>query len=121
MRLRDITPSHHRLLRDLTNGISSSLETEFVNPSAEDGPSVGIMLRERRRQTMIEIPATLLIEAAEDLVAREAIRVHIKGRRDRMLFKAPPSPLPKHITSAPPPGGMHFGPGRGGGGFRGRR
>ena len=61
------------------------------------------------------------MQAVEDLSAREAIRVRIKGRRDRMLFQAPPSPLPKHIAMAPAPGGMHFGFGRSGGGSRGRR
>lgn len=121
MRLKEITASHQRLLRDLTGRISGGLETEFSNLPGDDGPNVGIILRERHRQVVIEIPATLLMEAAEDLVAREAIRVRMKVRRDRMLFKAPPSRLPKHIAAAPAPGSMHFGFGRGGGGPRGRR
>jgi hypothetical protein len=121
IRLKDITPSHHRLLRDLTNRISNGLEAEFSDLPGGDGSNVGITLRERRRQVVIEIPATLLMEAAGDPAAREAIRVRIKGRRDRMLFQAPPSPLPKHVASAPAPGSMHFGFGRGGSGPRGRR
>jgi hypothetical protein len=121
VRLRDITASQQRLLRDLTGRISTSLEAEFSNLAGDDGPNVGIILRERRRQIVIEIPAALLMEAADDLAAREAIRVRIKVRRDRMLFQAPPSPLPKRIAAAPMPGGMHFGYGRGGSGPRGRR
>jgi len=121
VRLKDITASHQRLLRDLTNRISSGLETEFSELADADGPNVGIVLRERRRQVVMEIPAALLMQAAGDATVREAIRVRIKGRRDRMLFQAPPSPLPKHIATTPAPGPMHLGFGRGGGGPRGRR
>jgi hypothetical protein len=121
VRLKDVTASQHRLLRDLTHGISNGLETEFAELPSGDGPNVGVILRERRRQVVIEIPAALLMQAAGDLTAREAIRVRIKGRRDRMLFQAPPAPLPKHIATAPAPGSMQFGFGRGGGGGRGRR
>jgi hypothetical protein len=120
VRLHDVTASHQRLLRDLTSRISSALESEFSELRDADGPNVGIILRERRCQVLMEIPAALLMQAADDLTAREAIRVRIKGRRDRMLFKAAPSPLPKHIATAPAPGGL-FGFGRGGGGPRGRR
>jgi hypothetical protein len=119
--VKELTSAHRRLLRDLTSGISNGLETEFTDLPGHDGPSVALILRERRRQIVIEIPAALLIEATEDLAAREAIRVHIKTRRDRMLFQAPPRPLPKRVAAAPAPGSIHFGPGRGGGGFRGRR
>jgi len=120
LRLKDVTESHRRLLRDLTTRISRALEAEFSELPDADGPSVGVILRERRREVTLEIPATLLTEAAGDATAREAIRVRIKARRDRMLFKAPPSPLPKHIATVP--GAMPFGFGRGGGGGpRGRR
>lgn len=121
VRLKDITAAQHRLLRDLTGRISSGLETEFAELPPSSGTNVGIILRERRRQVLIEIPAVLLTQAAEDLAAQEAIRVHIKGRRDRMLFQAPPSPLPKRIAAASAPGSMNFGFGRGFGGSRGRR
>jgi hypothetical protein len=123
VRLKEITASHNRLLRDLTGRISNLLETEFSELPGADGPNVGITLRERRRHVVMEVPAALLLQAADDLSAREALRVRIKARRDRMLFKAPPSPLPKHIATAPAPGSMHFGFGRGGGGGhpRGRR
>ena len=121
MRVKDVTPSHQHLLRDLTGRISSGLESEFSDLPGEDGPNVGVILRERRRQVVMEIPAALLAQAADDVTAREAIRVRIKARRDRMLFQAPPSPLPKHIATAPAPGSMQFGFGRGGGGPRGRR
>lgn len=121
MRLKDVTASHQRLLRDLTNRISNGLETEFSELPGADGPNVGVVLRERRRHVVMEISETLLTQATGDLAAREEIRVRIKGRRDRMLFQARPKPLPKHIAAAPTPGSMHFGFGRGGGGPRGRR
>jgi len=117
--LKDITASHRRLLQELTGRISARLETEFSELPSPDGLNVGIILRERGRHVTMEVPGALLIEAAQDPTAREAIRVRIKGRRDRMLFQAPPSPLPKHIATAPAPGGM-FGFGRSGGGQRRR-
>ena len=119
MRLKDITAAHQRLLRDLTTRISNGLESEFSELPGPDGPSVGITLRERRRQVVMEVPAALLAQAGDDLTARETLRVRIKARRDRMLFQAPPRPLPKHIASAATPGGFGFG--RDGGGPRGRR
>ena len=115
MRLKEITAAHQRLLRDLTNRISTGLETEFSELPGEDGPNVGITLRERRKHVTIEVPATLLAQAADDLMAREAMRVRIKARRDRMLFQPPPSRLPKNIASTPP---LPQGFGRGGYGPR---
>src|SRR5262249_59040303 len=119
VRREDVSEPHWRVLSDLTSRISSGFETECSELQDADGPSVGIILRERRREVTVEIPAALLTEAAGDATAREAIRVRIKARRDRMLFKAPPSPLPKHIATVP--GAMPFGVGRTGGGPRGRR
>ena len=120
MRLKEITASHQRLLRDLTTRISSGLESEFSELPGPEGPNVGVTLRERRREVVMEIPAALLAQAAEDRSAREAIRVRIKTRRDRMLFQAPPRPLPKRIATATALDGV-FGWSRGGGGPRGRR
>ena len=119
MRLKDVTAAHQRLLRDLTTRISNGLESEFSEVPGPDGPSVGITLRERRRHVVMEVPAVLLAQAEEDLSARETLRVRIKARRDRMLFQAPPRPLPKKIASTVMPGGFGFG--RDGGGPRGRR
>jgi hypothetical protein len=124
VRLRDVTPTHERLLRELASRISNGLEAEFseVPGAQESGASVGITLRERHRHVLIEIPTALLAQAVDDPTAREQIRIRMKGRRDRMLFRPPPTPLPKHIASAPAPGGAPFGfGGRGGGNFRGRR
>lgn len=121
MRLKEITPSHNRLLRDLSSRISNGLESEFSELPGADGPNVGITLRERRRHVVMEVPAALLLQATEDASAREALRVRIKARRDRMLFTPPPSPLPKRIATTPAPGGLLTGFGRGGGGPRGRR
>src|SRR5436189_274144 len=84
-----------------------------------DGPNVGVTLRERRRHVVMEVPGALLAQAADDLSAREMLRVRIKTRRDRMLFQAPPRPLPKNIASTVMPGG--FGAHRVGGGPRGWR
>jgi hypothetical protein len=121
VRLRDVTAAHQRLLRALTARISTSLETEFSELPGQGSPNVGVVLRERHREVTVEIPGALLLQAGSDLVAREAIRVRLKSRRDRMLFQAPPAPLPKHIASAPTPGSTGGGFGRGGGGPRGRR
>jgi len=60
VRIRDITESHRRLLRDLSSRISRALETEFSELPDADGPGVGIILRERRREVTVEIPAALL-------------------------------------------------------------
>ena len=119
MRLKEITAAHQRLLRDLTTRISNGLESEFSELPVPDGPNVGITLRERRRHVVMEVPAALLAQAADDLSAREMLRVRIKARRDRMLYQAPPRPLPKKIASTVMPGGFGFG--RDGGGPRGRR
>jgi len=125
MRLKDVTASQQRLLRDLTNQISTGLEATFSEMPGAEGRSVGIgvVLRERHREVVIEIPEALLVQAVDDVSAREAVRVRIKGRRDRMLFREPPKPLPKHIAAAAAPGSMNFGfgAGRGGGRPRGRR
>ena len=120
MQLNAITPSHRRLLRELANRISNRLEAEFSEPPGGEGASVGIVLHEDGRRVAIEIPATLLERATGDVTAREEMRVRIKGRRDRMLFREPPRPLPKRIAVAPTPGSLQFGF-RGGSGFRGRR
>lgn len=121
MRLKEIARSHERLLRDLAGRISNGLESEFSELPDADGPNVGVTLRERGRRVVMEIPGALLMQAGDDATAREAIRVRIKARRDRMLFRPPPSPLPKHIAPAATPGAMHFGFGRGPMNRRGRR
>ena len=120
MRLTELTPSHHRLLRDLAARISNRLETEFSELPGGDGSSVGLILHERGRKVVMEIPGALLVQAGADAAAREAIRVRVKGRRDRMLFRPPPTPLPRNIAAAPAPGGG-FGFGRSQGYGRGRR
>jgi len=120
VRLKDITGAQQRLLRELTTQISVRLEGAFAELPDADGPNVGIRLEERGRNVVMELPGALLLQAANDPSAREALRVRIKARRDRMLFRPPPTPLPKRITAAPAPGMSRFGFGRDGGG-RGRR
>src|SRR5205814_471930 len=48
-------------------------------------------------------PAVLLLRADAEADAREALRQRIKATRDRMLFRAPPPPLPKNIAAAGTP------------------
>lgn len=103
MRFRQITPAQQRLLEDVTGRISRRLESKFEDPSDVDGPNVGVQLRERGHAVVIEIPTALLEQAVDELGAREALRIRLKARRDRMLFRAPPSPLPKHIAPATDP------------------
>jgi hypothetical protein len=122
MRLREITPGHQRTLREVSLRISKGLETEFAELATE-GPNVGIRLQERGKKATMEIPGLLLQEAADDATARETMRVRIKATRDRMLFRPPPTPLPKKILATPDPSSTRFGFGGPGGGNRrgGRR
>jgi hypothetical protein len=97
-RAGDITPQQRRLVEGLTGLISTRLEATFQAAGDSDGPNVGIELRERNVKVVIEIPRAMLELALGDRAAREALRVRLKGRRDRMLFRTPPPPLPKHIA-----------------------
>jgi hypothetical protein len=98
VRVRELTPSHRQLLADLSGRISMRLESVFRDGSETDGPNLGVSLTERGRSVVVEIPFAMLDEASRDLTAREALRVRLKGRRDRMLFITPPARLPKHIA-----------------------
>ena len=100
MRLSDISAVERRLLEELSGRISNRLESVFTDLPG-DGPNIGIVLRERGRRMVMELPGELLQRAHEDAVAREAVRVRIKATRDRMLFRPPPAPLPKRIATAP--------------------
>ncbi len=120
VRLKEIAVAQQRLLHELTGRISNRLESEFRDLPGADGPNIGIALHERGRKVVMEIPGGLLLQAAGDATVREALRVRIKARRDRMLFRPPPSPLPKRIASAPDPAAGRFGFGFGGGQNRGR-
>jgi hypothetical protein len=121
VRLQDVAAPHRRLLKELSGQISNRLEAVFTELPDADGPNIGVALHERGHRIVMEIPGALLLRADEDATVREAIRVRIKGRRDRMLFRPPPLPLPKRITAAPDPAGPRFGFGRGPGPGRGRR
>jgi len=74
------------------------LETAFRDGADIEGPNLGVMLVERGRKVVIEVPFAMLHDASRDIGAREAFRVRLKGRRDRMLFTAPPAPLAKNIV-----------------------
>jgi hypothetical protein len=113
MRLREISPVQHRLLEQLASGISTRLEAQFVELADRDDAHIGVMLKESSRQVVIELPVAML--QAEDLAGREQLRTRMKARRDRMMFKTPPAPLPKNVAPL-----FHPGPPRGGG-FRGGR
>lgn len=104
MRLRDVTPAHHRLLADLASGISGRLEAQFVELPAPDQARIGVTLREGRRSVVIELPIALLTQAIEDPSGREVFRTRLKSRRDRMMFTSPPPPLPKKIAPLFNPG-----------------
>jgi hypothetical protein len=103
--LRDLTPAQRQLLEELTKKISRKLDAIFTELADADGPSIGVQLRERGVVVVAEVPGDLLIEATTDATAREALRVRLKARRDRMLFKPPPAALSKRITPAADPGG----------------
>jgi len=119
--VREIAATHRQLLEQLAGQISNRLECGFTDLQGADGATVGVELRERGRTVVMELPVALLVSAVSDAVAREAVRVRIKARRDRMLFRPPPVPLPKRITSVADPAGSRFGFGRGPGPGRGRR
>jgi hypothetical protein len=124
VRQREIGEAEHRLLSQLAGRISNRLEATFIVDRPGEGTAVGVQLSERGRSTAMELPVALIERAHEEPAAREELRVRIKSTRDRMLFRAPPRPLPKKIASAADPaffsrGG--FGGRPGGGGGRGRR
>lgn len=104
MRLRDVTTAQRALLASVSQRISRRLEATFTDPAEIDGPNAAIQLRERGRGLVMEVPETLLIDATNDVAAREAFRVRVKARRDRMLFREPPARLPRKIERAEQPG-----------------
>lgn len=68
-----------------------------------DGPNIGIELRERGHKVSIEVPMALLEQGDSDPAGREALRIRLKVRRDKMLFRAPPTPLSKRIVASAAP------------------
>ena len=122
VRLEDIADRHRKLLRELTRRISKRLETDFSKLPGAEGPNVGIQLREGNRKVLMELPAALLLQAETDMSAREAIRVRIKARRDRMLFRREPISLEQRVEKGrrQPPAAYGSGGGQGPPG-RGRR
>ena len=122
VRLRDIGDPQQRLLRELAGRISNRLDAEFTEPVGAESRNIGVTLRERGHSAVLEISEALLMSADAEPSAREALRVRLKATRDRMLFRPPPTPLPKKITAAADPAAFRggFGFGRGGPG-RGRR
>lgn len=119
MRARQLTAEQRRLLGEVATRISGKLEAEFTDPSDVDGPNVGVVLTERGCSVTIEVPAVQFDEAVSGPAGREALRVRLKGRRDRMLFREPPARPAKQVAPASAPsfgGGFNH---RGGG--RGRR
>jgi hypothetical protein len=116
---RQVSAAQHRLLAQVVGRISGRLEIVVDEGGEADKPNIGVSLRERGHSVSMEVPYALIDQAESDPMAREALRVRLKGRRDRMLFRPPPVPLPKNIVqsreSFMP---RHMG---GGGGPRGRR
>ena len=103
MRQRELGEAEHRLLRELAGRISNRLEATFSERPGSDGTTVLIELSERGKTATMEMQTALLGRAQEDPASKEEMRVRIKSTRDRMLFRPPPRPLPKNITSAADP------------------
>jgi hypothetical protein len=114
MRLRDVSPEHRRLLAHLASAISGRLEAHFIELPDGDDDHIGVALHEGSRNVVIELPVAMLAHAVDDPGGRELLRTRVKARRDRMMFKTPPAPLPKKIAPM-------FSPAPTGGGFRGGR
>ena len=119
MRLNQVTPSQRRLLEEIARKISRKLEALLIDLPGTNEPHMGVELRERGHMVVAEVPIALLQQATEDAPAREALRVRLKVRRDRMLFKPPPAALSKRVVPLPDPGFGRFAGGRRTG--RGRR
>jgi len=117
--LREVGDAHRRLLRELTQRISTRLDAEFTEVPGSDGPRLGVALKERGKACVVELSMVGLLRAVADLPARESLRIRLKAARDRMMFRAPPVPLPRHIEAALDPASSRFQ--FGGGGFRGGR
>jgi hypothetical protein len=115
VRLKDVTQAQRRLLGELASRISDRLEAHFVElPNADDG-RIGIALHEGTHKVVMDISTDMLLQATGDAAGREVLRTRMKARRDRMMFKAPPAALPKHIApmfSPAPPRGNSFRGGR---------
>lgn len=116
MRLKEIDVPHQRVLRELTRRVSRQLTAEFTNLPGEDGPNIGVKLREDGRTVIIQLPSTSLQHASDDATSREVIRQRIKTGRDRMLFRADPIALEQHPPARSRPSSESWG-----GGGRGRR
>ena len=109
VRLRELSEGHRRLLADLASRISTRLDASFVELSNDDDDRIGVSLREGDRSVVVELSLGLLAQAMTDSTSRETLRIRLKARRDRMMFRTPPRRLPKFIPplmgSGPPPGG----------------
>jgi hypothetical protein len=116
VRLKEIQVAHQQVLRDLTRRISRRLKTDFAELPGADTPNIGIELREEGRAVVIQLPEVLLQRAASDAASRESMRVHIKTRRDRMLFRREPVVIEQRAAAksrSAPDRGFFSAPGRG--------
>lgn len=103
MRHKEIGEAEHRLLHDLAGRISNRLEATFSERPGSDGTRVGVDLAERGKTVAMDVALELVARAQQEPTAREELRVRLKAKRDRMLFRPPPRPLPKNIASAADP------------------
>ena len=113
MRLRDVGDSHHQLLLQLARRVSRRLEAQFIDLTGSSDTSIGIQLRERGHQTVVELPERLLLGARDDLSTREILRLRLKAGRDRMFFRED-IPLGGQAGGVSPSAS----PSSGGGGYR---
>jgi hypothetical protein len=116
VRLKEIDVPHQRVLRELTRRVSRQLTAEFANLPGEDGPNIGVQIREDGRTAVIQVPSKSLQHATDDASSREIVRQRIKTGRDRMLFRAVPIALEQHPPARSRPSSDSWG-----GGGRGRR
>jgi hypothetical protein len=102
------------ILRPLVRGIDKRADysAQFEEGTEGDAGVVLVKLVMRRKSTIVRIPLDAVTAATDDLVRRNQLRTRLKQALDRMLFVAPPPPLPARIEPATtegffrsPPGG----------------
>jgi hypothetical protein len=91
-----------RVLLDLARTIDRRLAVEAREIPGT--PRLQIRLSHGTRTTQIELAIASILEAEEDAVARNDLRVRLKRAHDTMMFR----PMPNHrlsVKPVPPPGG----------------
>jgi hypothetical protein len=103
-----------RLIADIVRAIDRRLTVEVRE--APDPERLQLTLTHGTRQGRLELKQSDVVAAADDSVARNALRLRVKRTADAMLFR----PMPDHrlaVKAIAPPGGQMAPRGR----SRGRR